>query len=186
MKQTGAISSFQEEVMAAVPGGELLKTCLQCGTCGGSCPSGEDMDHTPRKLFAMIDAGMKDEVLRSNTPWFCVSCYYCTVRCPKEIPITDIMYALKRMAVQAKLYEASDAPDWSEGFIGFVENYGRSYELGIATRFHLTHKPLTKMSLGSFGLGMLSKDRLAIRPERIKNIAQLKAILNKAKTQEAV
>ncbi|MBK6710249.1 MAG: 4Fe-4S dicluster domain-containing protein [Chloroflexi bacterium] len=50
--------------------------CIQCGTCGGSCPSGQDMDHTPRQLFAMIRADMRDEVLRSNTPWYCVSCYF--------------------------------------------------------------------------------------------------------------
>lgn len=43
---------FLEEVISAAPGGEALRTCLQCGTCGGSCPSGADMDHTRRKLFA--------------------------------------------------------------------------------------------------------------------------------------
>lgn len=142
------------------------------------------MDHTPRLIFAMIEAGMRDEVLRSNTPWYCVSCYYCMVRCPKEIPITDIMYSLKRMAIQAKLYDDSDAPDFSESFIGFVENYGRSFEFGLATRYHLTHKPLKKFSLGPFALNMLTKDRLALRPERIENISQLRAILDKAKKLE--
>ena len=95
--------SFMAEVIATTPGAETLITCLQCGTCGGSCPSGPDMDHTPRQLFAMIGAGMREEVLRSNTPWYCVACYYCTVRCPKDIPSTDLMYALKRMAVREKL-----------------------------------------------------------------------------------
>ncbi len=90
----------------------------------------------------MIDAGMKEEVLRSNTPWFCVSCYYCMERCPKEIPITDLMYTLKQMSIEAKLYDNSDAPDWSESFIGTMENYGRSFEFGLGTRYHLTHRPL--------------------------------------------
>jgi heterodisulfide reductase subunit C len=144
------------------------------------------MDHTPRTLFAMISAGMEDQVLRSNTPWYCVSCYYCMARCPKEIPITDIMYTLKNMAVKAKLYDDSDAPDWSKSFIGYVETYGRSFELGLATRYHLTHHPLKKVGLGPFGLGMLSKDRLALRPERIRGIEQLRAILGKAKELEAV
>src|SRR3990172_8592989 len=143
MPNPGSNGSFQQRVIEATPGGEVLVTCLQCGTCGGSCPSGPDMDHTPRRLFAMIGAGMEAEVLRSNTPWYCVSCYYCMVRCPKEIPITDIMYTLKNMAVKAKLYDDSDAPDWSKSFIGYVESYGRSFELGLATRYHLTHKPLS-------------------------------------------
>ncbi len=177
---------FLQEIMAATPGGETLKTCLQCGTCGGSCPSGPDMDHTPRQLFAMINAGLREQVLRSNTPWYCVSCYYCMVRCPKEIPVTDVMYALKRMAVRAKLYDDSDAPDFSETFIGYVENYGRSFELGLATRYHLTHKPLRKAGMGPMGLELLAKQRMALRPERIKGIKQLRAILEKAKTLEAV
>jgi heterodisulfide reductase subunit C len=184
MNGTTTSHTFLEEVMSATLDGESLLTCLQCGSCGGSCPSGSDMEHTPRKIFAMIQAGMRDEVLKSNTPWYCVSCYYCTVRCPKEIPITDIMYTLKEMAIRAKLYDDSDAPDFSQSFIGFVENYGRSFEVGLATRYHLTHKPLKKFDYAPFALTMLTKDRLQLRPERIKGIDQLRAILNKAKTLE--
>jgi heterodisulfide reductase subunit C len=186
MSGTNGNHSFLEEVVAATPGADTLLTCLQCGTCGGSCPSGPDMDHSPRKIFAMIEAGMREEVLKSNTPWYCVSCYYCMVRCPKDIPITDIMYTLKRMAVRAKVYDDTDAPDFSESFIGFVENYGRSFEFGLATRYHLTHKPLQKFDLGPFALSMFTKDRLSLRPERIEGIQQLRAILDKAKTLEGV
>lgn len=142
------------------------------------------MDHTPRQIFAMIEAGMKEQVLQSNAPWHCVSCYYCMARCPKEIPITDIMYTLKNMAVKAKYYDNSDAPDFSESFIGYVEKYGRSFELGLATRYHLTHKPLTKISYGPFALNMLIKNRISLRPDRIEGIDQLQAILNKAKSME--
>ena len=180
----GSSNGFRQEVIAATPGGDTLLACLQCGTCGGSCPSGPDMDHSPRKIFAMIDAGLREDVLRSNTPWYCVSCYYCMVRCPKEIPITDIMYTLKRMAIREKLYDNSDAPDLSESFIGYVEKYGRSFEFGLATRYHLTHRPLSKFSYAPFALNMLAKNRLVMRPERIKGIQQLKSILAKAKELE--
>ena len=40
----------------------------------------------------------RDDVLSSNTMWCCVSCYFCTTRCPQQIPITDIMYALMKYA----------------------------------------------------------------------------------------
>ena len=186
MTETNTNQAFLEEVISATPGGESLLTCLQCGTCGGSCPSGPDMDHTPREIFAMIDAGITDEVLRSNTPWYCVSCYYCMVRCPKEIPITDIMYTLKRMSVRAKLFDNSDAPDFSKTFITFVENFGRSFEVGMAALFHATHKPLKKFDMGPFALNMLIKNRLALLPERIEGIDQLRAILKKAKSLEGV
>jgi heterodisulfide reductase subunit C len=177
--------TFFEEVVNATPGGPTnLELCLQCGTCGGSCPSGADMDHTPRALFAMISAGMKKQVLSSNTPWYCVSCYYCTVRCPQEIHITDLMYTLKRMAIKEGYYRestAADVPDFSQTFIGYVENYGRSFEFGLATRYHLAHHPLDMIKMAPMGLGMWRKGRMDLTPKRIKNLNQLKAILEKAK-----
>jgi DNA-binding transcriptional MerR regulator len=39
-----------EQVIRLTPDGETLRLCLQCGTCGGSCPSAVDMDYTPRQL----------------------------------------------------------------------------------------------------------------------------------------
>jgi heterodisulfide reductase subunit C len=173
--------SFYERVIAATPGGESLSVCLQCGACGGSCPSGPDMDTSPRRLFAMVVANMEDEVLSSNTPWFCVSCYYCTVRCPQQIPITDFMYTLKQMAIAQGRYHESEHVDFSDSFIGYVERYGRSFEFGLATRYHLTHNPLKMVGKGMLGFRMLQKGRLSARPESIRNKAQLSAILDEAK-----
>ena len=173
-----------EEVAAATAGVSRLEMCIQCGTCGGSCPSSADMDHTPRMLFAMIRAGMRDAVLRSNTPWMCVSCYHCVVRCPQDVHIADVMYTLKSMAIQAKLYKDSTAPDFSQTFVDMVENYGRSYEFGLATRHYLKHYPLRLPSMAPMGFGMLSKRRMDITPKRIEGIDQLKAILDRAKQLE--
>jgi heterodisulfide reductase subunit C len=174
-------ASFLRDVMRATAGDSRLEMCIQCGTCGGSCPSAMDMDHSPRQIFAMIRAGMREEALISNTPWYCVSCYYCTVRCPQEIHITDIMYSLKRMAIQADLFEEDKAAGWSQSFVGHVDNYGRSFELGLATRHYLRNQPLGLMGRASFGLGMYRQGRLDLTPQKIENIDQLKAIMKKAK-----
>lgn len=176
-----APESLYEQVMRATPGGGTLIGCLQCGTCGGSCPSGADMDSTPRRLFALLMAGMDDDVLRSNTPWFCVSCYYCTVRCPQDIPITDLMYTIKQKAIQAGRYHEDAHADFSESFIGYIERYGRSFEFGLATRYHLTHHPLGMLRKGNLGFNMLVKGRLNPRPESIRDMPQLTAILNEAR-----
>lgn len=177
--------SFYDRVVAATPGGESLAQCLQCGSCGGSCPSAQDMDDSPHQLFAMILAGMEDEVLTSNTPWHCVSCYYCMVRCPQEIPITDLMYTLKQMAIARGLYRESEHVDFSNSFIGYVERYGRSFEMGLATRYHLTHNPLKMVGKGTLGLQMLTKGRMSPMPQSIRNMPQLTAILNEAKRMAA-
>lgn len=186
MQVDGTGRTFFERVVAATPGGEALSTCLQCGTCGGSCPSAADMDASPRRLFAMIRAGFEDDVLNSNTFWYCVSCYYCTVRCPQEIPITDLMYTLKRMAVAKGRYHRDAHADFSSSFIGYVERYGRSFEFGLATRYRLAHAPLDVVRKSGMGLEMISKGRLSTRPERIDNMPQLSAILNEAKRIEAM
>ncbi|MEL7672165.1 MAG: 4Fe-4S dicluster domain-containing protein [Chloroflexota bacterium] len=173
--------TLYEQVTRATPGGHLLDRCLQCGTCGGSCPSGGDMQYTPREIFAMLRAGMDDEVLRSNTAWYCVSCYACTVRCPQGIPITDLMYTIKQKAIAAGCYDQRAAAKFSETFIGFVEQRGRSFEFGLATRFHLFHHPLQTVRLGVMGLNMIRHNRLALRPKSIRQTGQLNAILSKAK-----
>jgi heterodisulfide reductase subunit C len=142
------------------------------------------MEHTPRRLFAMIEAGLREDVLRSNTFWYCVSCYFCYVRCPQEVRITDIMYTLKRKAIREGYYaesSASDAPDFSETFVDTVYKYGRAFEFGLATRYHLRHHPLDALKMAAgIGLGMLRKGRMDFTPRRIKQLDQLQAILNRA------
>lgn len=178
-------ASLLAEVMAATPGDNRLNMCIQCGSCGGSCPSGPEMQHTPRRLLALIRADEREAVLRSNTPWFCVSCYYCTVRCPQNIHITDVMYTLKSMAIRAGLYRDPSPAGFSETFVDYVEKYGRSFELGLATRFNLRHHPLSLAGMAPLGLGMLKRGRMELTPHRIAGMAQLGAILDRAKELEA-
>jgi heterodisulfide reductase subunit C len=175
---------FLEEVSARTAGVSRLEMCIQCGTCGGSCPSAEDMDHTPRMLFAMIRAGYREQALKSNTPWICVSCYHCVVRCPQGVHIADVMYTLKSMAIQTKLYEDSTAPDFAQTFVDMVEQYGRSYEFGLATRYYLKHQKKRLPGMAPMGLGMLTKQRMDIKPHKIEGIKQLHKILERAKELE--
>jgi heterodisulfide reductase subunit C len=173
--------SLQRRVIDATAGDSRLEMCIQCGTCGGSCPSGPDMEHTPRQLFAMIRAGMEGEVLSSNTPFYCVSCYFCMVRCPQEVHITDIMYTLKRMAIAGNYVTTKAASDLSQSFIGDVEKYGRSFEFGLATRQFLRHHPRDVLKVAPMGLGMLTRGRMDLTPHRIEGIDELRAILRRAK-----
>ena len=94
-------NSFVAEI-AAIPGGENINLCMQCGTCTGSCPAADKMEHSPAMIIAMIRAGLRDEVLASNTQWHCLACYTCTVRCPRGVKITELMHVLERIASQEK------------------------------------------------------------------------------------
>jgi heterodisulfide reductase subunit C len=174
-------AAFLKEVIEETPGGERIMHCLQCGSCGGSCPSGADMEFTPRALFAMINADRKEEVLSANTMWYCVSCYFCTTRCPQKIPITDIMYSLKRIAIAEGVAKGSDAPALAKTFTDMVERFGRSYEIGIATLYHGLNRPLAALKMGPMGMAMFVRGRMNIMPTKIKNVEQLQAIVKKAR-----
>jgi heterodisulfide reductase subunit C len=142
------------------------------------------MDHTPRRLFAMVRADMRNEVLGSNTPWMCVSCYYCAVRCPQEVHIPDIMYGLKSIAAREGRSPQSAAPDFSRTFIANIARYGRSYEIGLVARHYLRHFPLRLPGMAPAGLGMLTSGRMELRPHRIRDVAGLRAILARAREIE--
>ena len=178
--------SLLEEVASRTAGVSRLEMCIQCGSCGGSCPSAAAMDHTPRMLFAMLRAGMREDALKSNTFWVCVSCYHCVVRCPQNVHIADVMYTLKSMAIQAKLFQNSTAPDFSQTFVDMVEEFGRSFELGLASWHYLKHFALRLPNMTPMAIGMLSRKRMSLLPRRIKHLDQLKAILKRAKELEAV
>ena len=91
---------FRDEV-AALPGGEHLKKCFQCGVCTASCPVREiDAKYNPRKIIRMTSLGMRERVLSSDFIWLCSTCYLCTERCPQDVKVTDVMNVLKNMAVR--------------------------------------------------------------------------------------
>jgi heterodisulfide reductase subunit C len=173
--------TFLAQVIEATPGGEQLLHCLQCGSCGGSCPSGADMQYTPRTLFALINAEKRKEVLESNTIWACVSCYFCTTRCPQNIPITDIIYSLKRISISEGMAKDTDAPALARTFTDLLDKYGRSFEFGLASRFYLFNKPFAMLKMGPMGLSMFTRGRMALTPTKIKKLEQLQAIIKKAR-----
>ena len=44
--------------------------------------------------------GDKEQVLKSKFIWMCSTCYSCYERCPQDVRITDLMTALKNIAVK--------------------------------------------------------------------------------------
>ncbi|HSN20226.1 MAG TPA: 4Fe-4S dicluster domain-containing protein [Usitatibacter sp.] len=91
-------NDFLREVEERVERGDWVRMCMQCGVCAGSCPLGPHWEHSPQKIFMMIRAGKREEVLRSDAMWMCTSCYNCIVRCPRKLPITHIMHGLATYA----------------------------------------------------------------------------------------
>ncbi|MFQ6007864.1 MAG: 4Fe-4S dicluster domain-containing protein [Candidatus Zixiibacteriota bacterium] len=170
--------AFPAEI-ASNPGGEHLHRCIQCGTCSATCPLSIYMDYTPRRVIAMTRAGFRDEVLNSFTIWLCASCYSCTVECPKQIRITDIMYTLKQQAIKRRVYPRRfPIPVLAREFFKAVLRTGRNNESRLLSQLYLRTTPLRFLTKGFVGLRLWLKGRMKFGSETIRNRRELKAILD--------
>jgi len=99
--EIGKLDSNFKYVLSKEPGGENIKLCFACGICTAGCPVSEiDEEYSPRKIIRMVLLGMKKEVLSSDFIWLCVLCYTCQAHCPQDVKFTDIMGALRNIAVR--------------------------------------------------------------------------------------
>jgi heterodisulfide reductase subunit C len=81
--------------------GENIDLCFQCGGCSSGCPLTDEMDLLPSTVIRYAQLGM-EEVLESNTPWVCVTCFNCEVRCPRGIDIANVMEAVRQTMLRSK------------------------------------------------------------------------------------
>ena len=84
-----------EEEIAALPGGEFIHRCWQCGSCTNSCTvNALNSDFNPRYWIYLIRMGFEDELLRDkDIIWQCVSCNKCTYACPRDVNPEGVMKA---------------------------------------------------------------------------------------------
>lgn len=77
----------------------IMRACFQCGTCTGSCPSGRRTAIRTRQIMREAVLSL-DEVLSNEDIWLCSTCYTCYERCPRNIPVTDVIIKLRNLATQ--------------------------------------------------------------------------------------
>ncbi|MBN2246743.1 MAG: 4Fe-4S dicluster domain-containing protein [Candidatus Aminicenantes bacterium] len=160
-----------------------IDMCIQCGTCSSSCPMAEYMDYSPRKIMSMIKNGFKEETLKSFTLWLCSSCYTCQVRCPANIKITDVMYALKRKAIEEKVYPSRfSVPALTHEMYKLIAKYGRSSEIWLVVNMYIRIRNLIgPLKMAPLGLDLIRTGRLSLKKEKIKNRKQLHDLLKAVK-----
>jgi quinone-modifying oxidoreductase, subunit QmoC len=182
-------NDFLREVEERVEEGEWVKMCMQCGVCAGSCPFGPHWEHSPQKLFMMIRAGKREEVLASDAMWMCTSCYNCVVRCPRQLPITQIMHGLATYAHRLGL--APKMQPTRRFSLQFWENCtktGRVNELRLVMQMYFRDGFVaglkTFWNMRRVGLGLLLAKRMnpfeLFFPHRCKDARGIQKMLKKA------
>ena len=175
--------NFGERVADRAYGQKLL-SCIQCGTCSATCPLAHYMDYTPRKIIAMTREGFKEEVLNSLTIWLCASCYSCYVQCPRQIHITDVMYTLKREAIQMGFHpKRLPIPILAQEFYKRVLKDGRNTESWLLVSLYLRTNPFIMLREAILGLKLFLRGRLTIGREHVKRRDQLHTILEHKKKE---
>ena len=162
-------------------GGQDLNACIQCGTCSGSCTFSAKMKDTPRRIMEMVRTGMKDEVLNSDTFWYCTSCYFCTVRCPRGINLTEVMYALKHIALATR---QNTETVFYDCFNSVLQSYGRLYENGVLLKLALKTDPMMLLAYGPLGVKMFLKGKLHILPSRVRALHEIRQLYAKVGEME--
>lgn len=173
-------------------GGKNAHLCYQCGTCSGGCPVVFMMDKTPRKLIRMINLGMRDAVLATDTIWLCASCFTCTTRCPRGIDIAKVMTACRNIAIKDGIKVKNPrSPAFYQSFVDITEKNGKLFEPMLMAKIAYKVKGISVgaakelLKDAPLGLELFKKGKLGIKPHKTKNMDQVKRIVKKAREMEA-
>jgi len=90
---------------------EALGACMNCGICTAICPSAEFYRYEPRKICDIVQRKNEDEIeelLRSETIWYCGECMSCKARCPRGNTPGLVIMALRRVSQQLGYFTESE------------------------------------------------------------------------------
>ncbi len=150
---------------------ERVSACIQCGTCTGSCPNAFAMDLTPRQLWRMVTLGEKEKIFASKTFILCSACYYCSLRCPRGLPLTEAMAALKQVAAAHDMKPYRRSVRFYKSFINSVRRHGRVHEMEFMTLYFLSMKnPFLPLKFTPLGMRLMGKRKVSVQiPSRESN-----------------
>jgi heterodisulfide reductase subunit C len=121
------------------------------------------MDHTPRKLWRMVLMGLTDEIFDSKTFALCSACYCCTLRCPRGLPLTEAMGALKQMAARENRAAQRPSTLFYRSFIQSVRRHGRVNEMELMSYYFAgLMRPGTPLRYAPLGLRLMGKRKVSM------------------------
>ena len=146
--ESRVVTDYNEDIedeVAALPGGEHINRCWQCGSCTNSCTvNAINPDFNPRFWIYLVRMGMESELLRDrDISWQCVSCNKCTYSCPRDVNPEGGMKALSHWLELKGHTPKSPSMHFDEEFAEQVFSTGKIEE-GRVIRgfFQRTGQPL--------------------------------------------
>jgi heterodisulfide reductase subunit C len=149
-----------EEEIAALPGGEFIHRCWQCGSCTNACTvNAINPDFNPRYWIYLIRLGMEEELLRDkDIIWQCVSCNKCTYACPRDVFPEGVMKATAHWLELKGHTEPKPATVFDDVFSSQVFKTGKIEDGSVMIRFfRRAHQSLFQNWLVSMMLGFVGR-----------------------------
>jgi heterodisulfide reductase subunit C1 len=90
---------------------EGLKSCMNCGVCTAICPAAEFYDYDPRIIITTLqskDERKIEELLKSDTIWYCGECMSCKTRCPRGNTVGLLIMALRALSQELGYFTESE------------------------------------------------------------------------------
>ncbi|MFA5330204.1 MAG: 4Fe-4S dicluster domain-containing protein [Prolixibacteraceae bacterium] len=90
---------------------EGLNSCMNCGICTAICPAAEFYDYDPRILLSIVqskDEKKLEELLKSETIWYCGECMSCKTRCPRGNCPGLVIMALRSLSQNLGYFTESE------------------------------------------------------------------------------
>lgn len=90
---------------------ESLKACMNCGMCTAVCPAAEFYDYDPRRICDAVqcdDEETMEQLLASDTIWYCGQCMSCKTRCPRGNVPGELISVLRRASQELGLFCQSE------------------------------------------------------------------------------
>lgn len=95
------MGKLYEELMNDVRLQEGLKVCINCGTCTAICAAASFYNYDPRIIADTVqskDDEQIEQLLKSDTIWYCGECMSCKTRCPRNNAPGLIIMALRALS----------------------------------------------------------------------------------------
>jgi len=165
--------------------GQPVQQCYQCGKCTAGCPIAFSMDVPPNRVMRMVQLGLREAALGCNSIWLCAYCSTCSVRCPKNVNLAQVMDSLRIMAAREKRARSARSRHvelFNRNFLNSIKRYGRLHEFETMTMYNL--KSGQPFKNADTGLYMLSRGKLKFLIKKTRQMDQVKQIFTRVKELE--
>lgn len=165
--------------------GQPVQQCYQCGKCTAGCPIAFSMDVPPNRVMRMVQLGLRDKALGCSSIWLCAYCSTCSVRCPRNVNLAQVMDSLRIIAGREKRARSARSRHvdlFNRNFLNSIKRYGRLHEFETMAMYNLkSGQPFKDVDTGLY---MLSRGKLKFLIKKTSQMDQVKKIFARVKELE--